>query len=78
MSQHNTILKLKGLQEWVAVTEGAGIHLTGERSKAYVWCKEDAETIKQHWGNRYTTPLQALPAKIKSPKNKLHANQITV
>lgn len=73
MSNHNTILKLKGLQEWVTLTEGTGIHLTGERSKAYMWTKEDAETIARHWGKRYTTPLQAVTIKIHSAKNKEHA-----
>lgn len=65
MNPHNTILKLKGLQEWIAVTEGCGMHLTGEPSKAYVWTEQDAQTIINHWAKRYNTPLQPLPVKQK-------------
>ncbi len=68
MNPRNTILKIKGLQEWVAISEGTGIHLTGEKGKAYVWTKEDAELIKRHWGSRYTTPLELIPFKKHKPK----------
>jgi len=61
MSNRNTILKLKGIPEYIAVTEGVGLHLTGERDRAFVWDEQTAKTIKSHWEKRNGHTLQELP-----------------
>lgn len=71
MNTRNTILQIKGLQEWITCTEGYGIHLTGERSNAYPFTDEEVKQIKEAWERQHSnTKLEPKPWIILNAKHK--------
>jgi hypothetical protein len=67
--ERNTILKLRGYNEWIARTNGV-YHLTGERANARPMDREELKEVVKVWEQNYNVKLVEQPWIILNAKHE--------